>query len=116
MTAFAHSTALLHSMRPQRMQAETFEAFAIADSGRVYRTEAHDADTLEQTLASLCVVYGRGEKVMVRQTDTLTGKALLKFYTVREKAPQWMKIGFETKRVSKRYAEHLFDVRPETLL
>lgn len=102
--------------RAERFNAETFEAFALTDSGRAYRAKAHDTETLGKTLANLAIVYGRGEKVMVRQTNTLTGEALLRFYAIREGKPTWMHIGHEVKRVGKRYADHLFDLKPEGLL
>lgn len=109
-------TALATAQRPQRFATETFEAFTVNEAGKAYRQRAHDTDTLEAAVENLTEISTRGDTFFVRCTDTLTGKVTLRFYAVRQRSPQWMSVGGETRRVAKRYAEPLHCLQVEGLL
>ena len=72
------------------------------------------AATLDETIENQVAISLAKEHFIIRRTRA-DGTAMLHFYAVRAQSPKWVSIGGETRRVSKRYAEHLFDLKPETL-
>ncbi len=105
----------LARVRPQRLAVETFEAFSIGLKGTARRCPEADADTLDETLSNLAMIYGRGDTVFVRVADR--NVVVDRFYAIREGKPFWTHLpgDIQPRRVAKKRAEHLFDLKPDTI-
>lgn len=102
------------AIRPAPMARETFEAFVLTSgplAGIGSARPLGDADSLEAAVALASAHTAHKAYFAIRQTDTFTGAALLKFYVIRKAKPVRRYHDFQTKLVADSYAEHLFDLR-----
>ncbi|QHL91249.1 hypothetical protein GVO57_11050 [Sphingomonas changnyeongensis] len=97
--------------RPRAHRAEEFELFFINEDGTARLNQGQAPINLADALETSAALYLKGERVMIRHTDT-AGAVTLRFYLIRATAPKWMTVGGQTVRVARRYADHLFDLKP----
>jgi hypothetical protein len=111
-------TALATHLRPQAYTGKTYKAFRVTESNRTHPhrivgTPATLDEALNAALTGPSSLYHK-DKLVIRESEA--GKVTLHVFAIKRKSkPDYVREGFETRRVQRLYAEPVCSIDGEIL-